>query len=362
LTVRVGVVGGGLVAQAEHIPHLSALRDRFSLVALAEPSRTVREALGARYGIAGLHSDYRELLDPGGVDAVVVCSPAGTHAPVVLDALEAGLHVFVEKPMCITIADADAIVAARDRAGKVVQVGTMKRYDPAVEAMLESLPATADDLRYVSVVVNDPEFDPYFEPGDVVRGADVPAALIDETRRSEAEQVEQAVGAGDEDTVRAFSESFLGSLLHDLNVVHAALEKLGEPLPAEVVAGDWWNGGRAVYGALRLRNGARVDGAWIQLLETFEYRETIQLMFAEEVHVLEFPSPWLKQHPTTYRRSRRDGRTAEIRIVNAFDEAFSRELRHFHECVVDGAPCRTPPEDARRDIDALTKMFLAAAR
>jgi len=137
LTVRVGVVGGGLVAQAAHLPYLSALRDRFTLAALAEPSRTVREALGARYGIAGLHADYRAMLDAGGLDAVVVCSPAGTHAEIVLGALDAGVHVFVEKPMCITLADADAIVAERDRAGKVVQVGTMKRYDPAVEAMLE---------------------------------------------------------------------------------------------------------------------------------------------------------------------------------------------------------------------------------
>ena len=360
MTVRIGVVGGGLVAQAEHIPYLTAMRDRFSVAALAEPSRTVREALGARYGIPGLHADHRALLDAGGLDAVVVCSPAGTHAEVVLDALAAGLHVFVEKPMCITVDDADAIIGARDRAEKVVQVGTMKRYDPAVEAMLDSLPATADDLRYVSVVVNDPEFEPFFEPGDIVRGPDVSRELIEATRRAEAEQVERAVGAGDEDTVRAFSESFLGSLLHDLNVVHAALERLGEPLPAEVVGGDWWNGGRAVYGALRLRNGARVDGTWIQLLETFEYRETIQLMFAEEVHSLEFPSPWLRQHPTRYRRSRRDGRIDDVREVNAYDESFARELRHFHSCVVDGTPCRTPPEGARLDIDVLTKMVLAA--
>jgi len=137
VTVRVGVVGGGLVAQAEHIPYLTGMRDRLSVEALAEPSLTVREALGARYGIAGLHSDHRALLDAGDLDAVVVCSPAGTHAEVVLDALAAGLHVFVEKPMCITLEDADAIVAARDQAGKVVQVGTIKRYDPAVEAMLD---------------------------------------------------------------------------------------------------------------------------------------------------------------------------------------------------------------------------------
>jgi predicted dehydrogenase len=360
VTVRIGVVGGGLVAQAEHLPYLSSLRDRFKLAALAEPSATVREALGARYGIEGLYPDYRGLLDAGGLDAVVICSPAGTHAEVVLAALEAGLHVFVEKPMCITLGDADAIIEARDRAQKVVQVGTMKRYDPAVEAMVDALPDSAATLRYVSVVVNDPEAGPYFEPGEIVRGDDLPRELIDATSRQEAEQVEQAVGSGSEDVVRAFSESFLGSLLHDLNVVHGALEKLGEPLPAQVVAGDWWNGGRAVYGALRLQNGARVDGTWIQLLDTFEYRETIQFMFDEEVHTLEFPSPWLKQHPTVYRRSRRDGRHDDVRIVNAYDESFSRELRHFHDCIIEDVPCRTPPEGARLDIDVLTKMFLAS--
>ena len=359
MTVRVGVVGGGLIAQAEHLPYLSSLRDRFTLTALAEPSRKVREALGARYGIADLHADYRSLLDAG-LDAVVICSPAGTHAEVVLAALDAGLHVFVEKPMCITLADADAIVSARDRTRNVVQVGTMKRYDPAVEAMLESLPGSAADLRYVSVVVNDPEFAPFFEPGEIVRGGDIPPELIEATRLQEAEQVARAVGSDDEDVVRAFSESFLGSLLHDLNVVHGMLERLGEPLPAQVVCGDWWNEGRAVYGALRLRNGARVDAAWIQLLDTFEYRETIRFMFADEVHSLEFPSPWLKQRPTIYRRSRADGRSDDVRIVQAYDESFSRELRHFHDCVVGGIPCRTPPEGARLDIDVLTQMFLAA--
>jgi predicted dehydrogenase len=266
----------------------------------------------------------------------------------------------VEKPLCITVADADAIVEARDRAGKVVQVGTMKRFDPAVEAMLDALPDTAADLRYVSVVVNDPEFAPFFEPFEIVRGADVPRELIEATRRQEAEQVARAVGSSEENIVRALSESFLGSLLHDLNVVHGMLEKLGEPLPARVVAGDWWNEGRAVYGALRLENGARVDAAWIQLLDTFEYRETIQFMFADEVHVLEFPSPWLKQHPTIYRRSSSDGRVADVKVVKAYDESFSRELRHFHDCIVDGTACRTPPEAARLDIDVLTQMFLAS--
>jgi predicted dehydrogenase len=338
------------------------MRGRYSLTALAEPSATVREELGARYGIPGLHADYRSLLDAGDLDAIVICSPAGTHAEVVLSALEAGLHVFVEKPMCITLEDADRIVAARDAAGKVVQVGTMKRYDPSVEQMIAELPASADGLRYVSVVVYDPEFEPYFEVGDIVRGSDVAPELIAATLRDEAAQVHSAVGSGDEDVVRAFSESFLGSMLHDLNVVHGALAAMGEPLPAEVVAGDWWNEGRSVTGSLRLRNGSRCDLSWIQVLGTFEYRETIQFVFGDSVRTLEFPSPWLKQHPTLYRRTGSGGRTNVVQVAHSYDESFARELRHFHDCIVDGVTCRTPPEDARLDIEVLRSMFLAAGR
>jgi predicted dehydrogenase len=360
LTLRVGVVGGGLIAQAMHLHYLASKRDRFTIAALAEPSETVRTALASRYGITGAYADHRELLEKAAVDGLVVSSPAGTHAEVVLAALAAGVHVFVEKPMCITLRDADAIVAARDRTGLVVQVGTMKRFDPAYEAMLAELPESTAELRYVSVVVNDPEFEPFFAPGEIVRGADVPQDVIDRTRRSEAEQVEEAVGAGDPETVRAFSESFLGSLVHDVNVVHGLLERMSEPLPAEVVSGDWWNEGRAVTGAVRLATGARWDNAWIQLLDTYEYRETVTLYFRDSVRSLLFPSPWQKQRPTVYRRAERRERSNFARETTSYDEAFSRELDHFYECVTDGAPCRTPPEQARLDIEVLTAMFHAS--
>jgi len=131
--VRIGVVGCGMVAQAMHLQHLAGLRDRFDLLSIAEPSRTVRDAIAARYAVPRAYDDARALLDDGGLDAILVAAPAATHADVVLAALDAGLHVFVEKPLCITLKDADRIVEARDRAGKVVQVGYMKRFDPAFE-------------------------------------------------------------------------------------------------------------------------------------------------------------------------------------------------------------------------------------
>lgn len=55
--LRIGVVGGGMVAQAMHLPHLNELQDRFTVAALAEPSATVRDALCARFGIGGSYTD-----------------------------------------------------------------------------------------------------------------------------------------------------------------------------------------------------------------------------------------------------------------------------------------------------------------
>jgi hypothetical protein len=78
------------------------------------------------------------------------------------------------------------------------------------------------------------------------------------------------------------------------------------------------------------------------------------------VRSLLFPSPWQKHRPTLYRREeRRDGASAAQETASN-EEAFSRELDHFHACAADGETCRTPPEQARLDIAVLTEMFLAS--
>src|SRR5436309_117194 len=242
--VCVGVVGCGMVAQAEHLPNLLQLSERFEISALADPSATVREAMGRRYAVSRVYQDYAALLDAGNLDAIVISAPAATHAEITVAALHAGLHVFVEKPLCITLADADRIVAARDRAGKVVQVGYMKRHDPAWQRMLADLPKSAAELRYLRVMCHDPEWVPFFTESEIIKGTDVPDDVITATRQAEAQQVEEAVGDGSREAVFAFSDAYLGSMVHDVNVVHGLLELLGEPLPVRVADAAWLNEGR----------------------------------------------------------------------------------------------------------------------
>jgi Oxidoreductase family, NAD-binding Rossmann fold len=357
--LRVGVVGCGMVAQAEHLQNLLQLSGRFQIAALADPSAIVREAMGARYSVTSVHPDYRPLLEDE-LDAVVISAPAATHAEVTIAALEAGLHVFVEKPLCITLADADRIIAARDRASRVVQVGYMKRFDPAWERMLAELPDSAEELRYVRVMCHDPEWVPFFAEGDIVKGPDIPADVVEATKRAESEQVMEAVGDGSVAAVFAFSDAYLGSMVHDVNVVHGLLERLGEPLPGRVAGAGWWADGRAITGSVELTNGARWDSAWIQLLDIREYQEQVAFYFRDSLRQLTFPSPWLRQSPTRYERSEADALDRVVQTFESHRESFVRELVHFHECITEGVECRTPPEQARIDIEVLTQMFLAS--
>jgi predicted dehydrogenase len=358
--VKVAVVGGGLISQAMHLPHLSLLRDRFEIVALADPSASVRERVADRFNIPVRCSTYVEAIERADPDAILVASPNGTHAETVLAALDAGLHVFVEKPLCITLQDADAIIDARRVSNRVLQVGYNNRFDRAYEHLLRSLPTSTGALRYISVLVHDPEFVPYFGTDDLVRSSDISPEIRDRTLADEARQVRQAVGAGDEETVRGFSGGFLGSLVHQVNLVHGMLKEMGEPLPATVIGGDSWAGGQALSASVRLANGARWDNAWIQLLEVYEYEETIRLFFEDMVSTLMIPSPWLRQAPTVHTLSQAVAGARHVDHFESYEEAYQRELVHFHQCVTAGEACRTPPEQARLDIEVLTSMYLQA--
>ena len=112
--LRMGLVGAGLVGQAEHAFYLWEDRERFELVALADPSQIVRTSLAARYGIAETRERVDQLFDLG-LDAIVCAAPDGYHHEVTTSALRAGLHVLCEKPLALSVADCDDIAASRRR-------------------------------------------------------------------------------------------------------------------------------------------------------------------------------------------------------------------------------------------------------
>ena len=361
--LRVALVGAGLVGQAAHAITLWEERERFDFVAIADPSATVRGAVAARYGVPNACTSLEEALALG-LDAVVIAIPDPAHRSAVVGALQAGVHVFCEKPLAVSLAECDEILAARG--DRVVQCGYMKLYDPAVERMVERLTDGPAELVYLSVEVNDPDQAPFVDHLGLVPGRDVPRALIDETRRRGGEAVRAALG-GEPDAAeaRAF-EAYLSSLVHDVSLAHHLLRSLGTAAPFPLADAAYFDGGRGVSLDWTLPGDGRAHLEHLNLPGVADYRERITAYCRDRILELTFPSPYLRNHPTRLVERRSAGGVAGLETIEyrvSYEEAFRNELRAFHAAITEGVPVRATVEAARDDLAALLDAFrLAAAR
>jgi predicted dehydrogenase len=359
--LRVGLFGAGLVGQAGHAPSLWEERERFEFVVVADASATVRDAVAGRYGVPHACATLEEAL-AFGLDAIVIAVPDPAHRDAILAGLRAGVHVFCEKPLTLSLAECDEIVAARG--DRVVQVGTMKLYDPAVERLVERLADGPAELVYLSVEVNDPDQAPFVDHLGLVVGRDVPQGMIEETRRRGRASVAAALGAEpDAAEARAFN-AFLGSLVHDVSLAHHLLRAVGIAAPLPLADAALFDGGRGVSLDWRLPPDGRAHLEHLNLPGVPDYRERVTAYCRDRILELTFPSPYLRHHPTQLVERRGDGTVAGLETIDhrvSYEEAFRNEMRAFHDSITTGSPVRASVEAAREDLSALLGAFRLAA-
>lgn len=128
--IRVGVIGVGALGQ-HHARVYASLPDA-TLVGVADTRPGRAAEIAGPLGTQGL-TDYRQLL--GQVDAVSIATPTVLHAEIGVDFLKAGVHVLVEKPVAHTLEEADRLIAAARENARVLQVGHLERFNPAVVAL-----------------------------------------------------------------------------------------------------------------------------------------------------------------------------------------------------------------------------------
>ena len=127
--MRFGILGAGVIGTVHARLIASIPDDEATLVAVADTSGEAAERLAGANGCVAL-SGVEDLVARDDVDAVSVCLPSGLHAKAAVTALDAGKHVIVEKPIDITLAAADEIIAAERRSGRVVTVISQRRFQP----------------------------------------------------------------------------------------------------------------------------------------------------------------------------------------------------------------------------------------
>ncbi|MBQ9974354.1 MAG: Gfo/Idh/MocA family oxidoreductase [Oscillospiraceae bacterium] len=131
--VRVGIIGTGWIA-GNHVREYLKMPD-VDIVAGADLVPGKAEGFFASRGIEGVkcYPSHKELIDSGEVDAVSICTYNATHAECAIYALEHGVHVLLEKPMCVTTEEAVAICKAEKASGKVLSLGFQPRFDNSMQ-------------------------------------------------------------------------------------------------------------------------------------------------------------------------------------------------------------------------------------
>ena len=132
MTIRFGLIGCGRVAP-RHAQSIQQVQQT-TLAAVADTKAHRAQNFSAEYA-ADPYTDYRSLLDRPDIDAVSICVPSGLHAAIALDALDAGKHVLVEKPIALTLADADLMISRAHAKGLKLAVVLQNRYNSPMQAL-----------------------------------------------------------------------------------------------------------------------------------------------------------------------------------------------------------------------------------
>jgi predicted dehydrogenase len=365
--MRVGMIGAGDIAQIMHLPYLAEIPE-VDLHAIADPGTNVVETLGERYNVPNRYEDTATLIDDlaDELDAVVIATPMHTHAESAVAALESDLHTFVEKPVAVTPSDAEKVVQATEQSNAECMVGYMKRYNPAFQRFEREV-AAAGTIDLITSVVLPPDVGGVIEETyDIVR-AELDEEFLAKSNQKRMTQMQRAIGTDDETLVQAYGYH-LESICHDVNALRSLFGSV-----EQIDHVDVFNDGRYATAQFQYEGGRRC------LLESGAtnrkwYDERIQVDTAESALTIAFGNAFIRNAPADVRVKRGTDEIIETQHDPSYEEAFKRELEHFVECIAkdatertptgkaresvkEAATVRTPPEEAKKDIELIAELF-----
>jgi predicted dehydrogenase len=347
--LRIGVVGCGQIAQVMHLRFLEEL-PQFRIAAVCDLSPKVVDAVGERYGVPVRCTDYSELVNREDIDAVAVLTME--HADVAVAAAEAGKHLFIEKPIGFSLAEADRVIAAVERAGVTAMIGYMKRYDPGYEYGAARM-REMQDVRLIRVHDFAVDFSAHVPLFTLVTRDDVSAADVTERKAAIAATQREALGPTHASLSGLYS-MLLMLASHDLTMLRGAFGAPSGVRYSDAVSTtellsilDYGSGRRCVFEA-----GVGSHALW--------WDEQMTAYGRDQIVEIAFANPYVPYAPTVVTiRVNEDGSPVRKEIPVSHQEAFRREWLHFFECVRSRTAPRTTLADARADVELAIEMIRA---
>ncbi|WP_233711028.1 Gfo/Idh/MocA family protein [Lederbergia citrisecunda] len=348
--LKVGMIGLGEVAQIIHLPILQALSHKYELSAFCDISESLLTKLGAKYQVNNLYTDAIELTKQEDLDLVFVLNSDEYHTDCVVSAAENKKHVFVEKPMCLNMEDADKIIEARNKNGIQVMVGYMRRFAPAFIQGVEEV-KKLDKINYARVRDIIGQNHLFIEQShDVLRFNDISDEATKDRAARAKKMVHTAVGNVPNEIQSAY-RLLCGLSSHDLSAMR---ELIGFPI--RVVSATQWNGGSFLSAIFEYDGFCTTFETGVDRLRRFDahlevYSDTKQIK-------IQYNTPYIRQLPTTLSIKETVGEELEEKIIRpTFKDAYTEELEYLYDVVIHGKTPKTTPEDFKEDLK-LFKMIV----
>lgn len=346
-TLRLGIVGCGGAAQIMYAPVLRYV-ERVQVTALCDPFPAALDAMQRLLRTdVERYTDYDAFLRRAPVDAVVIATPVFLHREQVVKAARAGKHVLCEKPMARTLAECDEMSAACAAAGVVLTIGFMKRFDKSLRhakalidaGRLGALDCLLCEWRGSTPGMNRPELSPARPAGSWRPRLETLGGSY------------QDLGSHTTDLSRWW--------LGDITLVSAEFSMVGAEQQVDnsaVAVYQHTSGARSVhllgYSQQPAIERYQLDG--VQAALAIDFGPGASFTSADPFRMMLYEAGGRRiTDETQYAHS-------VIDVELATSGRYKRELDHFRDAVLDGAPLLVTADDGRRAMEAIIAGYLSA--
>ncbi len=342
--VKIAIVGAGGISNS----HIAAYQKtpNAELYALCDINPDRLKYMGERYGITRLYTDEAEMLrELPEIDAVDVCTWNSAHAPCSIMALNAGKHVLCEKPMAMSVAEAEEMKAAAEKNGRLLMIGFVRRFG-------------ADCNIVADLIKNGDLGDVYYAKTVNLRRNGNPGGWFGEKARSGGGPLID-LGVHSIDLVR-----YLMGKPHAVSVYGSTYEKLGSRpdiktpkfyVSASATDHDICDCEDLASVMIRFDNGATLFVEMSYSLNVGQEQNSIEL-FGDKAGV--------KMDSEVHVYSQMNGYMSDISLVGKtgmdMGDSFRGEIGHFIDCIQNGTPCRNSAEDGIEMMKILMASYESA--
>ena len=357
--IRLGLIGLGQAAQLLHMPNIEHMEDIFTVTAVSDVSHSLMDFFHERYRVKNCFEDAMDLIRCPEVDAVMILC-AGDHADYAAAALEAGKHVFIEKPMSISYANALRLKEVKDRhPEQTAMVGYCRRYNHCFLKMKELLQKDPKPISYVrarTIVLEGPWY--LQNSHQEKKASDLDPKGKEEMNAAMFRDIDRTLGGN---TTKAEQLCYLLMTASGCHILSAVRDLIGEPkaVRAAVISPTGMQ-----FTLIFEYDGFNMTFEEMNDQEVVEFQEAIDVYQGNRKLSLKYDSPYIKNLPSTLTVSELENGQAKITQYGPdYRDMFENELREFYDCIIKGKEPACSVDDALKDVkmyEDITRFAIAS--